>query len=58
MEQERIVSLYQSIFGKQPLAIDRLPGAGSNRIYYRITEDDASTLIGVYGTSAEENRAF
>ncbi len=58
MEQERIVSLYQSIFGKQPLAVNRLPGAGSNRIYYRITEDDASTLIGVYGTSAEENRAF
>jgi hypothetical protein len=36
MEQERIVSLYQSFFGKQPLAVDRLPGAGSNRIYYRI----------------------
>ncbi len=37
--------------------IVRLSGDGSNRCYYRMTADDIS-LIGVVGTSVEENRAF
>lgn len=58
MEQERIITLYQETFGKTPLSIERLPGAGSNRVYFRIKEEDGTTMIGVYGTSKEENQSF
>ena len=58
MEQERIIELYQKTFGKTPLGVERLPGAGSNRIYFRIKEEDETSKIGVYGTSKEENQAF
>ena len=36
--------------------VTALPGAGSNRKYYRVGE--SPTLIGVCGTSADENKAF
>lgn len=36
----------------------KLPGAGSNRAYYRITSAEGDTIIGVVGTSKEENNAF
>ena len=42
MEQERIIELYQKTFGKTPLGVERLPGAGSNRIYFRIKEEEIS----------------
>ena len=55
---ERLKQLYFSHTGKQPLTIDKLPAAGSNRAYYRIKAYDGSTMIGVIGTSQEENHAF
>lgn len=36
----------------------QLAGAGSNRKYFRFTAEDGSTMIGVKGTSIEENTAF
>ena len=39
-----------------PDAITPLSGAGSNRKYFRLT--GKRTLIGVCGTSKEENHAF
>ncbi len=49
-----LTELYKSISGgKEPLTIEKLPGAGSNRQYYRVGE-----YIGVIGTSAEENKSF
>jgi aminoglycoside/choline kinase family phosphotransferase len=44
--------------GDRPAKVEKLPGAGSNRQYYRMTAPDGKTLIGVIGTSAEENKAF
>ena len=41
-----------------PKSIEELPSSGSNRRYFRLTADDDSTIIGVMGTSVEENIAF
>ena len=43
--------------GKEPDTIVALPGAGSNRKYYRLTAGEHAS-IGVIGTSPEENQAF
>ena len=49
-------TLYSQLTGHAPESIEALPGAGSNRNYYRLK--GSPTLIGVYGTSREENEAF
>ena len=49
--------LYFDKFGVEPLSVVRLSGAGSNRVYYRLN-GAAKSVIGVVGTSVEENRAF
>ena len=49
--------LYIEKFGRIPDSVVKLTGDGSNRKYYRIASC-GSTVIGVYGTSVEENRAF
>ena len=41
-----------------PKSIEELPSSGSNRRYFRLTADDDSTIIGVMGTSEDENVAF
>jgi len=38
--------------------MEKLPQSGSSRIYFRITFEDTSTLIGVYNTDVKENIAF
>ena len=38
--------------------IEELPSSGSNRRYFRWTGENGDTLIGVKGTSVEENIAF
>ncbi|MBQ9363548.1 MAG: phosphotransferase [Bacteroidaceae bacterium] len=58
MEQKRLIGLYKDLYGTEPEKIEKLPGAGSNRQYFRLYSSDAETLIGVIGTSAEENKAF
>lgn len=44
--------------GELPVNISELPGSGSNRRYFRLFDSDGNTMIGVCGTSAEENEAF
>ena len=56
MNTDLLTSLYQSVTGNAPELIEALPGAGSNRSYFRL--HGKPTLIGVYGTSVEENQAF
>jgi len=58
METQKLIQLYRSLEGCEPVSVQRLPGAGSNRQYYRLTGKDGKTLIGCVGTSAEENQAF
>ena len=54
---ERLKDLYMKSFGRLPQTVVRLTGDGSNRVYYRLVDGEAS-FIGVVGTSPEENRAF
>jgi aminoglycoside/choline kinase family phosphotransferase len=48
--------LYQDFTGKQSNDIQELPSSGSNRRYFRLSGE--TTVIGVCGTSIEENEAF
>lgn len=53
---DKIQQLYRQYAGHLPQTVEELPGAGSNRKYFRIK--DSTDCIGVYGTSIEENDAF
>jgi aminoglycoside/choline kinase family phosphotransferase len=55
---EELLSLYKEWKGEEAKLCVRLKGAGSNREYYRLTSLDGETVIGVKGTSAQENEAF
>ena len=54
----RLNKIYEQWAGKQPAHIVRMAGAGSNREYYRIASEEGESVIGVIGTSKEENHAF
>lgn len=53
---EELKKLYHTYTGHEPEAVNELPSSGSNRRYFRLT--GTPTLIGVSGTSIEENQAF
>lgn len=55
---QQLTELYKQWSGHEPTSIERLAGAGSNRQYFRLTGADGSTVIGVIGTSREEDHAF
>ena len=55
---QRLLSLYTDYKGSAPVAIEPISGSGSNRRYFRLRDADGTTLIGVVGTSVEENEAF
>lgn len=48
--------LYTKTYGVEPEMITPLTAAGSNRRYFRLTGE--ATVVGVEGTSAEENESF
>lgn len=54
----KLLDLYCKWAGAEPVGAERLSGAGSNREYYRLTAADGQTVIGVIGTSRDENHAF
>ena len=55
---EKLIKLYTEWSGAEPVSTEQLAGAGSNRQYYRFTAEDGTTVIGVIGTSRDENHAF
>ncbi len=55
---EELKKLYKEATGLDVANVEAIPGAGSNRKYYRMTGNDGSTLIGAVGTSRDENHAF
>ena len=55
---ETLSELYQLWRGNSPANVVKLAGEGSNRAYYRLSGSDDSTVIGVVGTSRDENHAF
>lgn len=54
---DRIKELYSKRYGMLPEVVTKLCGDGSNRSYYRLSHDGIS-VIGVVGTSVDENKAF
>ena len=56
MITEELKQLYQTYTGSPATDITELSSSGSNRRYFRIKGPE--TLIGVSGTSTEENEAF
>lgn len=55
---DQLLKLYSKWSGHKNATAIRLPMAGSNREYFRISSGDAESVIGVLGTSHEENHAF
>lgn len=55
---EQLVKLYESWCGHEPAQVEKLPGAGSNRVYYRMFDEEGQSVIGVIGTSRDEDHAF
>jgi len=54
----QLLKLYKTWSGQEPAKTEQLPVAGSNRVYYRLTAQDGSSVVGVIGTSRDENHAF
>ena len=55
---QQLLSLYTSLTGAEPKTTEVITGSGSNRQYVRFTSAEGKSLIGVIGTSVEENHAF
>ena len=55
---QQLKELYSEWCGQDPVSVERLLGAGSNREYYRMTNAEGVSVIGCKGTSREENHAF
>ena len=55
---EKLIKLYEQWSGGMPESTERIAGAGSNREYYRLRDADGKSVIGVVGTSRDENHAF
>ena len=55
---EHLIELYESVYNRPPV-IEKIEGAGSNRQYFRLKDgENGETVIGVVGTSRDENEAF
>lgn len=54
----RLMRLYATWAGEEAAQVEKLASQGSNREYYRLTGKDGNTVIGVVGTSQEEDHAF
>lgn len=54
---KELALLYEQHTANKPLSIEELSASGSNRRYFRLRDTERS-LIGVCGTSVEENKAF
>lgn len=55
---QQLLELYKKWKGEEPAQTERLPQAGSNREYFRLTDAKGCSVIGVIGTSRDENHAF
>ena len=54
----QLLELYKEWIGYEPVSIEHLAGAGSNRAYCRLTDYQGHSVIGCIGTSRDENHAF
>ena len=54
----KLLELYKQWKGGEPANVQQIPGGGSNRTYFRLTDAEGKTVIGVIGTSRDEDHAF
>jgi len=54
---QELESLFQQLTHEKPVSKEELSASGSNRKYFRLISK-SNSLIGVEGTSVEENKAF
>ncbi|MBN1462489.1 MAG: phosphotransferase [Paludibacteraceae bacterium] len=54
---EELCLLFEQYTGKTPTEVTKLKVAGSNRLYYRLSNTNIR-VVGVIGESLEENKAF
>ena len=55
---QKLLELYTQWKGAEPANVQQIPGGGSNRTYYRLTDTDGKSVVGVIGTSRDEDHAF
>ena len=55
---QELTALYTTFMGAPPKTVEPITGSGSNRRYVRFTSSAGKSVIGVIGTSLEENHAF
>lgn len=55
---KELIALYKEWCGKAPVSVNQLAGAGSNRQYFRMFDENGDSVIGVVGTSRDEDHAF
>ena len=55
---QKLLELYKQWKGAEPANVQQIPGGGSNRTYFRFTDANGQTVVGVIGTSRDEDHAF
>ena len=55
---QKLIELYTQWNGAEPANVSQIPGGGSNRTYFRLTDNNGQSVIGVIGTSRDEDHAF
>ena len=55
---QKLLELYKNWCGQNAANVEKLKGAGSNRQYYRLKNAEGQSVIGVVGTSRDEDHAF
>ena len=55
---QKLIDLYKEWKGAEPANVQQIPGGGSNRTYFRMTDHEGQSIIGVIGTSRDEDHAF
>ena len=55
---QQLTALYVRYTGEEPASIAQISGAGSNRQYFRFVGNNGESIVGVIGTSRDENHAF
>ncbi len=53
-----LIALYKDYTGVEPAQCQPITGSGSNRQYFRLTDNGGKSVIGVVGTNRDENAAF
>ena len=55
---QKLIELYRQWKGAEPANVSQIPGGGSNRTYFRLTDQNGQSVVGVIGTSRDEDHAF